>query len=191
MTGMIAANVLAVPASAKAGFNAQPFTELIMFACALLGTHDRGGSFLSVKGRLFALHGADSDIHSRFCNQQATSLPSHCNQRLYGLQALGSSGYVDFVISSSTASWAVELLRDGSAAGAHAQRFAETGIYAPMMDSMDAHCLIDFRGPNTRSIPTIARQNFWYVSFDEGLKYACFTAPGDGQPERFPIHMQS
>ena len=153
--------------------------------------HDRGGSFLSVKGRLAAFHEAEFDVHSRFCNQQATLLPSHCNQRLYDLQALGSSGYVDFVISSPAASWAVELLRDGSAASAHALRFAETGIYAPMMDSMDAHCLIDFRGPNTRSIPTTSRQDFWYVSFDEGFKHACITAPGAGQPERFPIQMQS
>lgn len=104
------------------------------------------------------------------------------------MQALGSSGFLDFVIHSPSIglqdafSWGVELLRDSSEAAAHAQRVAQTGIYAPMMSTLTSQCLVDFWGPTTSHAPTRVRENFWYVKFDHGFSHAFVTAPGGVQP---------
>mmetsp|Transcript_21841 Transcript_21841/g.55583 ORF Transcript_21841/g.55583 Transcript_21841/m.55583 type:complete len:626 (-) Transcript_21841:675-2552(-) len=88
---------------------------------------------------------------------------------------LGSEGYVDFVIHGTNQHgdvvyYAVELLRDGLNAQEHAERFAEGGAYAPMLQSSTHGCvseyaLIDFRSRSSR--PRRRRPNFIYACLNE------------------------
>lgn len=100
-------------------------------------------------------------------------------------QVLGCEGYVDFVIHGIAGDgkeryWAVELLRDGLQAAAHAERFAEGKRYAAMLEAhggcVSEYALIDFRKES--SMPKVYRPDFIYVCINQSCTGGTLIANG-------------